>query len=685
MLMTPIKPKVTASPSAASSRTLPRLIPLNTNPALSARRNDASTPRTARSSAVRTAGSLSTASRSASSLLVIAPGTRSSCAMAARRRLLSGAESASIPWVVRSASRTRGSDSRWSAASTAGSRSVSGACSSARAASRRRSGSGADISRPRRARCSDRRRRLLMVTFSRSSVGGTDAPESASLNAPSRSIRTAPSGAAWSLPSRSARKTLAEPGSPVATSAASASSRSGWLPRAILSRTPASSASATVKAARTLTVTPAAPALAFRPLLVPGDEGAPRLCADRGARLPHHVELPVRLHLADVDRLPEVVVRLVHLQREPRRRGEGLSGHCLAHVVDLRAAGFLHGLRPHVHADVGRLHRIVGDARVAAGELVLLHVRLPHLDERGVVLVLERHEVVPGGEMANQRLGVDAAQLLFAHGERDYRDVRRLQALVSQLLVEGHVGVAVDGGDHRGVAAGPERFDLRDDGLVVVVTEGRVRLRDVRFGDALHLEERPQDLVGGARIDVVGAEQEEALGPAAFLGHQILDRRDRLLVRRRARVEDVLRKLLALVLHRVVEEPVELLEDRQHRLAGHRGPAAEHCGHLVLGQELPRLLGEEGPVRGRIDDHRLQLLPQHATLGVDLLDGHQGHVLERRLADRHRSGQRVKDTDLDRVCRARGERAGEDGAEQGEPEGSGLADFGHDGVSPRPG
>src|SRR3546814_4754882 len=63
-----------------------------------------------------------------------------------------------------------------------------------------------------------------------------------------------------------------------------------------------------------------------------------------------------------------------------------------------------------------------------------------------------------------------------------------------------------------------------------------------------------QDLVGGTRVDVVGAQQEVALGAAAFFAHQVFHRRNRLLVRRRAGVEDVRRHLFAFVLHRVRSE-----------------------------------------------------------------------------------------------------------------------------------
>ncbi len=108
------------------------------------------------------------------------------------------------------------------------------------------------------------------------------------------------------------------------------------------------------------------------------------------------------------------------------------------------------------------------------------------------------------------------------------------------------------------------------------------------------------------------------------------------------------------VLHGVEEQAVVLLEHGQHRLAAHRGPAAEDGGHLVLQQELLGLLREEVPVRGGVLDDRLDLAAEHAPAGVDLLDGHQDDFLQRRLADGHGSAERVQDADLDRLLRAAG-------------------------------
>ncbi len=197
------------------------------------------------------------------------------------------------------------------------------------------------------------------------------------------------------------------------------------------------------------------------------------------------------------------------------------------------------------------------------------------------------------------------------------------------------------------------------------MAERRVVDHDVGRRDALHLQIGFQDLVGGARIDVVGAGQHPALHLA--FAHQVIDRRDRLLVRRGAGVEHVAAALLAFVLHRIEQDAVELLEHRQHRLARHRGPAAEHRGALVNGQQAARLLGEQRPVGGGIDHDSFQLAAEHAALGVLLLDQHQHDVLQRGLADRHGAGERMQNADLDRSRLRGGRREGRlDAAHRGE-------------------
>ena len=186
---------------------------------------------------------------------------------------------------------------------------------------------------------------------------------------------------------------------------------------------------------------------------------------------------------------------------------------------------------------------------------------------------------------------------------------------------------------------------------------------------ALGLEIGLEDLVRRARIDVVGAGEHPALN--LLLLHEVVDGRDRLLVRRGAGVEHVALALLALVLHGVEQDRVQLLEDRQHGFAGNARPAAENRRDLVLGDELAGLFREKRPVRSRIDDDRLELLAEETALLVLLVDEHQHDVLQSGLRDRHGARERVQDADLDGLLRRGGPEppqhggAGDDGAEHG--------------------
>ena len=338
----------------------------------------------------------------------------------------------------------------------------------------------------------------------------------------------------------------------------------------------------------------------------------PGVACDEAGRLPHHVELAVGAHFADQDRLGDVVVRQ-HLGHAASQIRHLDAGQRVDHLVGIGRLGLLDRLHPHGEADHVGFHRVVGDSLVALLE------SLPLGDEVLVRRRVDRLEVVPRGKVAEQRLGVDAGEFFFTHRERDRRDVLRLDALVAELLVKRDVGVAVDRGHDRGLLARrAELLDVGHDGLPVGMAERRVVDHDVFLLHALRLEVRLKDLVGRARIDVVGAGQDPALHLLFLL--EIIDRRDRLLVRGGAGVEHVALALLALVLHRIEQDRVQLLEHREHRLARHRGPAAEHGRDLFLGDQLARLFGEQRPVGGRIDDHRFELLAEQAAFLVLLVD-----------------------------------------------------------------
>ena len=133
-------------------------------------------------------------------------------------------------------------------------------------------------------------------------------------------------------------------------------------------------------------------------------------------------------------------------------------------------------------------------------------------------------------------------------------------------------------------------------------------------------------------------------------GLQEVHGRDDLLVGRRAGVVDVLRRLEALVLHRVEQQAVGAFDDRQHRLAGGRGPAAEDRCDLVLGEQLVDLLGEDGRLALAVLLDELDLLAEDAAVGVDLLGGEDERVANRLLADGHRTRRGVQEAELDGVA-----------------------------------
>ena len=129
----------------------------------------------------------------------------------------------------------------------------------------------------------------------------------------------------------------------------------------------------------------------------------------------------------------------------------------------------------------------------------------------------------------------------------------------------------------------------------------------------------------------------------------MIDRRQRLLLRRGAGVDHVGRLLLALVLARIEQQPVMLGQHRQHVLARGRSPAAEDRRHFVVGQQRARLLGIGVGVRARVHDHRLDRTAEQAAVFVQLFDHHHQQLLQRPFAGGERARQRMQDADLDRA------------------------------------
>ena len=97
------------------------------------------------------------------------------------------------------------------------------------------------------------------------------------------------------------------------------------------------------------------------------------------------------------------------------------------------------------------------------------------------------------------------------------------------------------------------------------MAERRVVDEDILFGDAFGNQIRLQDVVRGARIDIIRAQQCKLLHPKLI--QEIIRGRDGLLVWCGPCVEHVFRRFLAFILHRVEQQAVQFLNHRQYRFA----------------------------------------------------------------------------------------------------------------------
>ena len=337
--------------------------------------------------------------------------------------------------------------------------------------------------------------------------------------------------------------------------------------------------------------------------------------------------------LADQPGLGDVVVVAVDGDRALRCL-EGDTVGRLVDGVDAEGLRLLDHALVEVQRGVGRFHRV---RRRAVGAVL----RLERLDEGGVHRAVDALEVVPSGVLARE-VHPHGRRLLLGDRHRDDRRVVRAQAGLVVGLDEADVRRAVDRVEHE---VGLRRRDLGDLGRPVVTVERDVLLADDL--DAELLRVLLDDLVRGTGEDVVGAGEEQRLHA---LRRQEVHGREDLLVGGGAGVVDVLRSLEALVLHRVEEKSLVAFDDREHRLAGRRGPTPEDGRHLVLGEQLVDLLGEDRRLALAVLLDELDLLVQDPAGGVDLLGGEHERVADRLLADGHHPRRRVQEPELDGVA-----------------------------------
>ena len=353
------------------------------------------------------------------------------------------------------------------------------------------------------------------------------------------------------------------------------------------------------------------------------------------------VELTVRLNFTDQNWFGQVVV-WQHDSGSACQVGELLARKRVDDGVNVGGACRGYSVHPHVKADVVRFHRVVRHARIVTDKA------MPCVDEGRVFCGISRHEVVPSCQVANEVGGIEAREFFFTDGEGNNWDVFGRDALGCEFFVEADVCVAVDGRNHANRFTVSAQCDnVGHDGCPVRVTERGVVHKDVFSGDAFGLKIAFENVVGGAWVDIVGAQKREFLNTKLF--EEVVNRRDRLLVRSSTRVENVARGFFAFVLNGVEQQAVQFFKHGENRFTRDRGPVAENHIHVVNGQQFTCLFRKERPVGRRVDHNGFDFTAQQTALCVLLCDQHQHGVFESGFRNGHRAREGVQHANLDRV------------------------------------
>ena len=311
-----------------------------------------------------------------------------------------------------------------------------------------------------------------------------------------------------------------------------------------------------------------------------------------------------------------------------------MPGEAAAILSTSKLPAFSTGQFPQPRAEIGGLRHVADHGLLA-----------PHLleggNERLVVRIVERLEVLHAGIGARDVLAADAVDFVLGHRDRQQRLLREVDAGRLELLVEGDVRTADHvGEDHVGLG----QLDLVDHRIELGAAERVIFLADDLALQHV-LDVLARDLVRGARPDVVRTDEEERFG-ALLLGDPV-QAGENLLGGFLAGVDDVLGLLETFIEGRVIEHAVVLLHDRQHRLARCRGPAAHDRRDLVVDEKLLGLFRKGRPVAGAVFLDELDLASEHAAGGVDLFDRELFGLDRAGFRNRHRAGGRVQDADGD--------------------------------------
>ena len=239
---------------------------------------------------------------------------------------------------------------------------------------------------------------------------------------------------------------------------------------------------------------------------------------------------------------------------------------------------------------IGRLGADIG--RCIAAEALL---ETPH--EGGIGLAFDPFEIAGRRDMVLADIEPHRPQLGFGRGQAGDRHALRVEARVGIGLIE-EARSATHHGREDDVGSG--LLDVAHDRQEIPLPRLDVEVAFRHHDAAGARQELPDEPVGLPRIDVVRPDQVEAR-PVGL--HQVAAKLDAVLIGSRARVDDVGRKLEALVGRRIPEKTIETLDHRHDGLPARRRVAAEDRRHPVFHHQLLGEIGIGNGPRSRVVDN----------------------------------------------------------------------------------
>ena len=248
-------------------------------------------------------------------------------------------------------------------------------------------------------------------------------------------------------------------------------------------------------------------------------------------------------------------------------------------------------------------------------------------------------KIIPRAIIARHFLGRQFSQFILADAHGDDRNFFGLDTGLLQRLVKRDVRIA----DDRAQNNVRLRLDNFFDGTLNV----RASEKNVFLAHKLRAERGQfvlDDSVDAVRPDVILSDEKNPFPDGVITP---FDRRNDLLVRRRAGVNDIRRFLQTFVRHRINQQMIVTLDDRLHVFAARRSPAAENRANLFLRDQSLCLFGKRRPVGFSVGNDRLDAPAQQSAFGVDFFNRQHFAVDHGFFADGHRAGSGMKNADFD--------------------------------------